>query len=420
MNLRISFWVKNLQAFLFALFFCLPILSGAFLLSLEYEKIYIACNSIFAIFSIVVFLKIPKKMRFNFGFFVGILLFYWIGFSFFYSPYPFLMPFVSVGVALIYAGILGLTLWVENLFFRAIMLYFLGYVHPFYFDWFLPQSFFAYSIFGVDNFSFLCILLAGIVLANFTIKKFFFAGLLLVLAIFNTNFFTEYQIPFKISLSSTNIPQDARWDRDFIDSIIAQNFEKIYQAKKEKKEVIVLPETAFPMALNMQPYILEALKNLSKDIVIITGGMRLENHKSYNSTYIFTDNKVEIIDKVVLAPFGERIPLPDFLAKYFYKIFFGAQEGLESAQIPRDFILKNQKFRNAICYEGTSSLLYQGNPKYLIMISNNAWFFPSIEPYFQQILLKYRARKHGSIIFHSANFSNSMIIFPTLFSRIKQ
>ena len=58
----------------------------------------------------------------------------------------------------------------------------------------------------------------------------------------------------------------------------------------------------------------------------------------------------------------------------------------------------------------------QTEPKLIIMISNNAWFTPSIEPYFQQILLKYYARMHNSTILHSANGSNSMLIIPALFN----
>ena len=135
----------------------------------------------------------------------------------------------------------------------------------------------------------------------------------------------------------------------------------------------------------------------------------------FNSTYIFHHGEAQILDKVILAPFGEKIPLPDFLAKPLQKLFFNQNNAFTSAPTPQNFTIDGTTFRNAICYEGTSSLLYVDRPHFVIVISNNAWFYPSIEPFFQQILLKYYARITPSLILHSANFSKSMMISPSLF-----
>ena len=48
----------------------------------------------------------------------------------------------------------------------------------------------------------------------------------------------------------------------------------------------------------------------------------------------------------------------------------------------------------------------------MIMISNNAWFTPSIEPTLQHLLLKYYSKKYGVTIFHVVNGSENRIYRP--------
>lgn len=411
---QLHFFQKQLQAFLFALIFSLPILSGAFFLSLGYERLYVILNTFLALFALIAFIKIDRRLRFYFGFYVGVLLFYWIALSFRFSPMPMLIPLIIFLIASIYGAIFTCLLWFENIFFRIFALLFLGYIHPFYFDWLFVESFFAYSVFGVDKISF-CGILFGIYFLLQKGRKRYFALIFLVFATLQTDFFKTYKIPLDIELIQTNIPQDMRWDNNNLYQIIQKNLQHIQDAIESKKAMVVLPETAFPMILNYYPQILTSLKEKSQNIAIVTGALRGDEDKIFNSTYIFDKGKMEIIDKVVLAPFGEKIPLPNFLAKPLSKLFFGTEQSFDFAKEPKNFLIKNIVFRNAICYEGTSKILYQDKPQYVVVISNNAWFYPSIEPFFQQILLKYYARISKALILHSANFSNSMIITPSLF-----
>jgi apolipoprotein N-acyltransferase len=75
-----------------------------------------------------------------------------------------------------------------------------------------------------------------------------------------------------------------------------------------------------------------------------------------------------------------------------------------------DYTLGGHKYRNAICYEACSETLYEGNPKRMIVLSNNGWFIPSIEPTEQRLLLQYYSQKYGTTIYHSINMSPSYII----------
>jgi apolipoprotein N-acyltransferase len=117
-----------------------------------------------------------------------------------------------------------------------------------------------------------------------------------------------------------------------------------------------------------------------------------------------------VAKKLVLVPFGEYIPLPDFMKKFVNDTFFAGASDFLTAKHPTDFLIKGVKFRNAICYEATCKELYVGNVQFMIAISNNAWFTPSIEPTLQKLLMEYYARKNGVTIYHAANAAGTGVI----------
>ncbi|MCI7485438.1 MAG: apolipoprotein N-acyltransferase, partial [Helicobacter sp.] len=77
-----------------------------------------------------------------------------------------------------------------------------------------------------------------------------------------------------------------------------------------------------------------------------------------------------------------------------------------------DIKVLGQKIRVGICYEATHSKLYEDYPNVVLAISNNAWFYPSIEPVMQRMLMKYYARKNNSFVLHAANMSKSFVLAP--------
>ncbi len=242
-----------------------------------------------------------------------------------------------------------------------------------------------------------------------------FNWLKLDLPLINTYFNTyESKVPLsdlKIYMPKYNVDQFDKWNKNNIVNIINENLKNIRYAIHNNYDLVVLPETAFPINLQDSTYVLNELKQLSKKIIIITGAISSKNNLYYNSTYKFDNTNIQIANKVVLVPFGESIPAPkiikDFINKYFFN---GASDYLEAIN-PSTFTIKGQKFRNAICYEATSAKIYENiDVNYIIATSNNAWFTPSIEPTLQKLLLRYYAKKNKVIIYHSANKSKNMII----------
>jgi len=212
-----------------------------------------------------------------------------------------------------------------------------------------------------------------------------------------------------IRLVTTHTSVKDKWNEALHAAQFEELFKQIDQAIKEKKKLVILPESVFPVFLNRSK-ILDRLNEKAKQISIVTGGLYWDGKTPRNSTYIFTNNKITVANKVVLVPFGESNPLPDFLSDWVNKVFYdGAVDYVASPNVV-DYKIDGKIYRNAICFEATCERLYEGVPENMIVLSNNGWFTPSIEPTLQKLLLQYYSKKYGTTIYHSVNMSESYVV----------
>lgn len=399
-------------SFVFAFVFVLPFYAQWFLQSIDSGDMPLLLGSILALLSLGVVLYVPKERRLSFGFFVGVLWFYWIGLGLRYFDLFFLIPFVVLAIGWFLAIVFYVGLFCECFVGRFVFLLALSYFTPLGFDWLVPESLLAYSYFGVDKLSFAFVLLAlwGVV----ELKKW---SKILILPLL----FFAFEVPSsesiaqlpKIKLVQSHIPQDFQWRFAHMSDVFNQYLEvEIPQAIEQGYDVVVLPESALYASVDFEN-LRERLLVLSQDIVIITGALRMDENqaqaKYFNTAYIFSQGRESFVDKVRLVPFGEYIP-PFLLS--FAQMFVPDIESFTAGDKYEYFEIDGMRFKNAICYEGTSKEFYSDSPQYVMMISNNAWFVPSLEPVLQKNLLKYYARLHKSVIFHASNLSPGAIILP--------
>ncbi len=398
----ISYIIKG-----FVIAFCLSVFIYLYYFDIQ-SKIL---NSIFAFLGFYLLLESKKKELFWSGFFIGIFWFYWIGLSFKYYDLSYLIPFVILGIALIYGVIFRIIGTFQNLYIRSLLIFGLSFFSPFGFNWLKLELNFIDSYFNTQIYSYALFLTAMVLVIKLPKKYKFFSVIVFALCLYNPTIKTE-KIALHVEIVKSNIEQDKKWDKKYEKSIIRENFTLIIKAIKKNYDLIILPESAFPQYLNLHNDEMEALKNLSHKIDIVTGGLTYQNHKIYNSSYFFEDGKVKIAHKVTLVPFGEEIPLPAFLNKFINKIFFNSASDYARSKNPQNFDIKGIKFRSAVCFEATTDKLFKEAPKRMIAISNNAWFKPSIEPTLQHLLLRFYAKRYKTTIYHSANGGISGIIEP--------
>ncbi|MFC2074359.1 apolipoprotein N-acyltransferase [Campylobacterota bacterium] len=384
---------------------------SAFIYLFHFSLDFFLLNTLLGLYAFYLLIESNRKTLFFAGFFIGLLWFYWIGFSFRYYDMAWAVPLVAFGFGLIYATIFWLVSLAPHPLLRAVLLFLLSLFEPFDFNWLQPELLFLHSYFGIEKWQFALVLLSLALSIHFKEKR----GLLFLLLLLPALDFSAVKAqkhPLNIALVQTDINQAKKWNPYYSPSIIKDNLNGIDNAIREKKDLVVLPESAFPMFLNRDHVLMQKLKEKSRYITILTGSLYYENRHNFNASYFFKDGEVQIAKKMVLVPFGEYIPLPSFLARPINEAIFGGASDYLSASKPSDFDIKGFRFRNAICYEATCHELFEDNPSFMIATSNNAWFAPSIEPSLQKLLMQFYAKKHNTIIFHSANSAGGGVIYP--------
>ncbi|MBN2815565.1 MAG: apolipoprotein N-acyltransferase [Campylobacterales bacterium] len=385
------------------------LLFSAFIYAQEYNLSYKLFNTLSGLLAFTLLLYIPKKATLFTGFLIGIFWFYWIGYSFEYQGVGYMQPIITLFFGIVYLIFFLPLYFTDKPYLRAIFLFLLSFFEPFDWNWMQLELLFVESYIGIFKWQFAAVLTA-LALPSLMPKSYKFAPLFLLLISFNYISPDQRDAPLTIKLVNTDVKQEFKWTREALSPTVAMIFQEIEKAKQEGYELVVFPESVFPLFMNHSPKLIERLQAFSYDISIVAGTLLNEDGKNYNVTYLFENGNYFIAKKLVLVPFGEYIPLPEFARKFVNDTFFNGASDFITAKSPTDFNIRGTKFRNAICYEATCEELYEGDVKYIIATSNNAWFTPSIEPILQNLLLKFYARKHDVTIYHSANYKGSGVI----------
>ena len=379
-------------------------------------------NTVLGILTFYYLLKADKKVWFWFGFFMSALWFWWISVSFKNYGFAWAIPIGVFFSSLIFAFLFGGLAWLAEFIsaklgqarglvptaLKALILLGISYIHPFGFDWYKPELVFTNSYIGIEKWQFALVLFS----ITLTLYKKQFLYLLLILGAYPyaSHFQETNRLSQNIALTNFNINVIDKWKPELQQKHIGMVFGAIDNAINEQKSLVILPESIFALFLNEQPNLMEGLLERSHKISIVLGALYWDDETPRNSTYIFKDGNYSVANKVVLVPFGEANPLPKWMGKIINKIFFDGAPDYVAAKEPIDYEIIGKTFRNAICYEACSEALYKGEPKNMIVISNNGWVSPSIEPTQQKILLQYYSKKYGTTIYHAVNMSDSYII----------
>ena len=369
-------------------------------------------NTLTALGALALMLYATKRTILFAGFFIGIFWFYWIGYSFEYQGVGYMTPIITIVFGFVYLLFFGVLALTEKIYIRALLLFGLSFIEPFDWNWMQIELLFIESFIGIEKYQLIFVLLAISLPHYIQNQKRYLQFIPLLLLVFSLDYSKKNQEESKlhIKLIQTNIKQEDKWKKESLLPTVQLIISDIKTAIKEGYDIVVFPESVFPLFMNKNPNLLKKLLPLSKNITIVAGSLSYENNKSYNVTYMIQDEKFQVAKKLVLVPFGEYIPLPKFAQGFINETFFAGQSDFHTATAPTDFLIQGEKFRNAICYEATCQEIYEGDVKYLIASSNNAWFAPSIEPTLQNLLMRYYARKNGVTIYHSANYKGTGII----------
>lgn len=376
-----------------------------------FENIFLETLSPFlAIWGLILLLRTKSaKGYFWTGFLTGLFWFWWVGLSAIYFDLNYLVPVIALIMGLVYGVLFRICFLFKFDFLRLCAIFALSFIHPLGFDWLEWGIYTAYGFFDSSLRGIICLFLIAYFIYEGYISRYYKIAIVLIL--FFTGFHYEEKIattlPFSYKLINTNISQDQKFLQEKL--ILNSNalLSEISRAILEKKELVILPETAFAFNLRGTKYE-DFLKELSHKIIIITGAFYTKDGQTYNSTYVFRQGKSYIFNKHFLVPFGEEIP---FFKELVKKYFLPNMEEFTRGPVQSQYKLNNSLITNAICYEATKEQNYK-NSKIIIALSNNAWFKHSNEYKLQKLLMQFYANKYGVSVYHATNGKENAVILP--------
>lgn len=376
-----------------------------------FENIFLETLSPFlAIWGLILLLQTKSaKGYFWTGFLTGLFWFWWVGLSAIYFNLNYLVPVIALIMGLVYGVLFRICFLFKFDFLRLCAIFALSFIHPLGFDWLEWGIYTTYGFFDSSLRGIICLFLIAYFIYEGYISRYYKIAIVLIL--FFTGFHYEEKIastlPFSYKLINTNISQDQKFLQEKL--ILNSNalLSEISRAILEKKELVILPETAFAFNLRGTKYE-DFLKELSHKIIIITGAFYTKDGQTYNSTYVFRQGKSYIFNKHFLVPFGEEIP---FFKELVKKYFLPNMEEFTRGPVQSQYKLNNSLITNAICYEATKEQNYK-NSKIIIALSNNAWFKHSSEYKLQKLLMQFYANKYGVSVYHATNGKENAVILP--------
>ena len=219
-----------------------------------------------------------------------------------------------------------------------------------------------------------------------------------------------------IVLVQGNISQEMKWDQ----TKHAYIMEKYLQmsSKHFDADIIVWPETAIPTYYRLVkdsfiPKVGKAALDNNLDLLIGVFTYDPENGRVYNSVMTL-GSELSFYRKKHLVPFGEYLPfrgLLTFLDHYIQLPMADISSG-EGRPLVR---LKGHAVGSSICYEavyGNEVIQALPEAKFLVNVSNDAWFGDSLAPHQHLEITRSRAVETGRYLLRATNTGISAVINP--------
>ena len=221
----------------------------------------------------------------------------------------------------------------------------------------------------------------------------------------------------KLRLVQGNVPQDTKWDVERARAIFAR-----YLALSRggadgatplgDNTLVIWPESALPFLVDESPAALREIADLLPGGArLLLGALRREQgppQRVFNSIVaIDGDGQIEAVyDKVRLVPFGEFLPLSRWLDPIGIRRFITAPQGFAAGETTPVMRLPGlAPFVPLVCYEAIfpQQARRHDQAKWLLNLTNDAWFGTSSGPYQHLTQARFRAIETGLPMVRVAN-----------------
>jgi len=221
--------------------------------------------------------------------------------------------------------------------------------------------------------------------------------------------------PIDVALLQGNVPQDKKWLKDaFMPTL------KTYVDMTKKNldaDLVVWPETAVPSYYDLVEK--GALKSFIKDAQLLETDIligvitRNKDTGSYYNALVNVHNPEQQYQKHHLVPFSEFFPFGVILKPLSELFDVPYAEFTAGSETQKPLVLADQPAGLSICYEmafGEELARTAGQARYLVTVSNDAWFANTLEPAQQVQDAQMRALELGREIARATNTGHTLVL----------
>jgi len=225
-----------------------------------------------------------------------------------------------------------------------------------------------------------------------------------------------------VRLVQPSIPQALKWNREEAEKNLDAYIELSKAEDNRYVDFVIWGETASPYDFTYDVAHRQRVKRaIPRKGYLISGFLRYEptakGYKPYNSLAVMDDkaNVIATYDQSHLVPFGEYIPLREFLPDWVKPVANNVAEFGRGEQYQTISVGEYPEFAPLICYEVIFSdevVRKVNKPKWMVVLTNDGWYGISAGPYQHLVAAQMRAVEEGISVVRSANSGISAIISP--------
>lgn len=221
--------------------------------------------------------------------------------------------------------------------------------------------------------------------------------------------------PFQASVVQANIPQATKWDPEILPDTLTAYLE--LTRDHLDSDLILWPETAIPAFLHevrvgFVDNLAERAREEGAEIVLGIPVMNLGTRQYYNGL-LSIGSQEQVYAKRHLVPFGEFMPFKSWLIP-LAQAFEVPMSEFSPGDSERPLLRVGPHLAGvSICYEDAfPSEVAQALPeaRYLVNVSNDAWFGDSLAPHQHLEMARMRALETGRHMVRATNTGISAII----------
>jgi apolipoprotein N-acyltransferase len=223
-----------------------------------------------------------------------------------------------------------------------------------------------------------------------------------------------------VALIQGNISQDVKWDPAFLDETMTIYSRLTLAAAAEKPALVIWPEASTPFFFQSektyQEMVAAVMRRAGSYLLLGSPAWESDGEEKhyFNSAFLVSPDGTITgrYDKMHLVPYGEYVPLKP-LFPFIDKMVVGIGDFSSGSEV-KNLHFPGGTFGTLICYEIIFPDLVRrfakNGARFLVNITNDAWFGSTAAPYQHLSMAALRAVENRRCVARAANTGISAII----------